>query len=140
MCASDQLREEQVVSWEHRQQELLAQVTALETLGQSDEPGLLAIKAQQVEAEWEVHHRRVLLAATNVAGKRELNHCERACRALRHVLRQQEDLRTCEREMRELDNTKDQIMTLLKVGLANLGMWVRDHYFGESYQPCGGDA
>jgi hypothetical protein len=137
MRASDQVREEQVVSWEQRQHELLAQVTALETLGQSDEPGLLAIKAQQVESEWEVHHRRVLLAATSVAGKRELNHCERACRALRHVLRQQEDLRTCERKMRELDNSKDQIMTLLKVGLANLGMWVRDHYFGESYQSCG---
>jgi hypothetical protein len=39
--------------------------------------------------------------------------------------------------MWELDNTKDQIMTLLKVGLANLGMWVRDYYFGESYQACG---
>jgi len=137
MCASDQVREEQVVRWEHRQQELLAQVTALETLGRSDEPGLLAIKAQQVEAEWEVHHRRVLLAATSVAGKRELNHCARSCRALRHVLRQQEDLRTYEREMQELDTTKDQIMTLLKVGLANLGMWIRDHYFGASYQSCG---
>jgi len=137
MCASDQVREEQVVRWEHWQQELLAQVTALETLGRSDEPGLLAIKAQQVEAEWEVHHRRVLLAATSVAGKRELNHCARSCRALRHVLRQQEDLRTYEREMQELDTTKDQIMTLLKVGLANLGMWIRDHYFGASYQSCG---
>ena len=49
-----------------------------------------------------------------------------------------EELRACEREMQELDNTKDQIMTLLKVGLANLGMWVRDHYFGESYHHCGG--
>jgi hypothetical protein len=29
-------------------------------------------------------------------------------------------------------------MTLLKVALANLGMWVRDHYFGENYQHCGG--
>jgi hypothetical protein len=28
-------------------------------------------------------------------------------------------------------------MTLLKVGLANLGMWVRDHYFGENYGHCG---
>ena len=28
-------------------------------------------------------------------------------------------------------------MTLLKVGLANLGMWVRDHYFGENYRYCG---
>ncbi len=27
-------------------------------------------------------------------------------------------------------------MTLLKVGLANLGMWVRDQYFGENYQHC----
>ncbi len=137
MRKSDQVREEQVVIWEQRQQDLLARVTALETSSQSGEPGLLAIKAQQLEAEWEVHHRRVLLAATNVAGKRELNHCERSCRALRHVLRQQEDLRVCEREMQELDNTKDQIMTLLKVGLANLGMWVRDHYFGASYQACG---
>ena len=137
MRASDQVREEQVVIWEQRQQELLAQVTALETIGQSGEPGFLAIKAQQLEAEWEVHHRRVLLQATSVAGKRELNHCEQSCRALRQVLRQQEDLQACEREMRELDNTKDQIMTLLKVGLANLGMWVRDHYFGESYQACG---
>jgi len=137
MRESDQVREQQVVIWEQRQQVLLAQVTALETIDQSSEPGLLAIKAQQLEAEWEVHHRRVLLEATSVGGKRELNHCEQSCRVLRLVLRQQEELRACEREMQELDNTKDQIMTLLKVGLANLGMWVRDHYFGESYQSCG---
>ena len=137
MRASDQVREQQIVIWEQRQQDLLAQVTALESIGQSGEPGLLAIKAQQLEAEWEVHHRRVLLEATSVAGKRELIHCEQSCRALRLVLRQQEDLQACEREMQELDNTRDQIMTLLKVGLANLGMWVRDHYFGESYQACG---
>jgi hypothetical protein len=137
MRESDQVREQQVVIWEQRQQDLLAQVTALENIGQSGEPGLLAIKAQQLEAEWEVHHRRVLLEATSVGGKRELNYCEKSCRVLRHVLRQQEDLQACERAMQELDNTKDQIMTLLKVGLANLGMWLRDHYFGESYQACG---
>ena len=28
-------------------------------------------------------------------------------------------------------------MTLFKVGLANLGMWIRDQYFSESYQHCG---
>jgi hypothetical protein len=75
-----------------------------------------------LETEWEVHHRRVLFEALRVAGTRELKRCEQSCRALRHVLRQQEDLRTYEREMRELDNAKDQIMTLLKVGLANLGI------------------
>ena len=41
------------------------------------------------------------------------------------------------RDMYELDHTKDQLMTLFKIGLANLGMWVRDHYFGESYHHCG---
>jgi len=137
MAEHDQVREQQVVIWEQRQQDLLAQVTALEAAGQSSEPCFLAIKARQLEGEWEVHHRRVLLQATSVAGKRELKRCEQSCRALRQVLRQQEDLRTCEREMRELDNTKDQIMTLLKVGLANVGMWARDHYFGASYQSCG---
>src|SRR5258708_456133 len=39
--------------------------------------------------------------------------------------------------MYELDHAKDQIMTLLKVGLANLGMSVRNQYFGESYRHCG---
>ena len=29
------------------------------------------------------------------------------------------------------------MMTLLKVGLANLGMWVRNHSFGKSDQSCG---
>jgi hypothetical protein len=137
MRESNQVREQQVVIWEQRQQDLLVQVTTLETLCQFGEPGLLAIKAQQLETEWEVHHRRVLLEATSIAGKREMNHCEQSCRALRQVLRKQEELQAYEREMQELDNTKDQIMTLLKVGLANLGMWVRDHYFGESYQSCG---
>lgn len=35
--------------------------------------------------------------------------------------------------MYELDNRKDQVMTACKVALANLGMWVRDHYFPAEY-------
>jgi hypothetical protein len=137
MRSSDPAQAQQVVIWEQRQQELLVHVMALEATAQSAEPQLLAVKAQQLEAEWEVHHRRVLLEATRVAGNREMKHCEQSCRALRHVLRQQEDLQAYQRDMWELDNTKDQIMTLLKVGLANLGMWLRDHYFGGSYASCG---
>src|SRR5204862_4175331 len=44
-----------------------------------------------------------------------------------------EDLAKEERSMYELDNRKDQIMTVCKVALANLGMWVRDHYFPAEY-------
>jgi hypothetical protein len=35
--------------------------------------------------------------------------------------------------MDELDLSLDQVMTVCKVALANLGMWVRDHYFPASY-------
>ena len=38
--------------------------------------------------------------------------------------------------MVELDNSKYQLMSILKVALANLGMWVRDHYFPISYANC----
>jgi hypothetical protein len=40
--------------------------------------------------------------------------------------------------MYELNHAKDQLMTLFKLGLANVGMWVRDRYFGQSYQHCRG--
>src|SRR5215470_1777685 len=66
-----------------------------------------------------------------------LTKCEGYCRELRHVLRQQEDLEAQARDMYELDHAKDQLMTLFKVGLANVGMWLRDQYFGESYHHCG---
>jgi hypothetical protein len=49
------------------------------------------------------------------------------------LLRAIEDLAQQERDMYELDNRKDQIMTVCKVALANLGMWARDHYFPASY-------
>ncbi len=35
--------------------------------------------------------------------------------------------------MYELDDNKDQIMTALKLALANLIMWVRDNYFPPEY-------
>jgi hypothetical protein len=35
--------------------------------------------------------------------------------------------------MFELENGKDQCMSVLKLALANLGMWVRDQYFPTSY-------
>lgn len=42
------------------------------------------------------------------------------------MLRALEDLEEQERSMYELDNRKDQVMSVCKVALANLAMWVRD--------------
>ena len=55
--------------------------------------------------------------------------CERACQHQRDLLLQLEDLATSERAMFELDHAKDQVMTVLKLALANLVMWTRDRYF-----------
>jgi hypothetical protein len=57
---------------------------------------------------------------------------ERYCREQREVLRLLEDLKEQERSMYKLDNRKDQVMTVCKVALANLAMWVRDRYFPSS--------
>jgi len=35
--------------------------------------------------------------------------------------------------MYELDDSKDQLMTVLKLALCNLAMWVRDKYFAPEY-------
>ena len=59
--------------------------------------------------------------------------CEKYCREQRELLRAIEELAQQERDMYELDNRKDQIMTACKVALANVGMWVRDHYFPAEY-------
>ncbi len=59
--------------------------------------------------------------------------CERACQREHDLLRQLEDLATSERAMYELKHTKDQVMTVLKLALANVVMWVRDRYFPTTY-------
>ena len=55
------------------------------------------------------------------------------CKEQREVLRALEELKEQERTMYELDHRKDQVMTVCKVALANLAMWVRDRYFPASY-------
>ena len=58
---------------------------------------------------------------------------ERYCREQGDVLRALEELAAQERTMYELDNRKDQIMTVCKLALANLAMWTRDQCFPASY-------
>jgi hypothetical protein len=59
--------------------------------------------------------------------------CEQACCQQRFLLRELEDLKEKERVMYELEHAKDQVMTVLKLALANLVMWTRDTYFPAAY-------
>jgi hypothetical protein len=79
------------------------------------------------QRQWKAYH----------TSNREFAKCEKYCREQRELLGDLEDLDQQEREMYELDNRKDQVMTIFKVALANLGMWVRDHYFPAQYEHAG---
>jgi hypothetical protein len=109
----------------------------LEAAGQTEEREYFPVKARHVATDREVHQCKAKLEKHAVRSHRLLSKCEDYCRELRHVLRRQADLEAQARQMYELDHAKDQLMTLLKLGLVNLGMWVQDAYFGESYQHCG---
>jgi hypothetical protein len=58
---------------------------------------------------------------------------ERYCALQRQLLRDLETLDAQERTMYELDNTKDHIMSVLKLMLVNLLMWTRDQLFPSDY-------
>jgi hypothetical protein len=126
----------QAQAYEQQGMELSLQVTLFEITSQTEERGYFPVKARQLAVDWEMRQRKAKLEKNALRRQDILNKCEGYCQELRQVLRRQEDLEAQAREMYELDHAKDQIMTLFKVALANLGMWVRDQYFGESYQHC----
>ena len=126
-----------VLADEQRSSDLDHQVTHFEEAGRTEEREYFPVKARQVAVDWEVRQNRTRLEKNELRRSRFMDKCEGYCRELRHVLRYQEDLQAQARDMYELEHSKDQLMTLFKLGLANLGMWVRDRYFGASYQNCG---
>jgi hypothetical protein len=133
---SQQLHE-QIYVYEQQWIQYSLQVAAFEATSQTEEREYFPLKARQLATDWERRNRKAKLEKNAMHRQQMLTKCEGYCRELRQALRHHEDLEAQAREMYELDHAKDQIMTLLKVGLANLGMWVRDQYFGESYQHCG---
>jgi hypothetical protein len=84
-----------------------------------------------VDAELETYRQRVY--RVEAKANQESNKHERYCREQRELLRTLEELTAHERVMHELDNRKDHIMTVCKLALANLAMWVRDRFFPATY-------
>jgi len=91
------------------------------------------IKEEKAIADAEIEEYRQRQWKAFHTSNKEFAKCEKYCREQRELLRAIEDLAQQEREMYELDNRKDQIMTVCKVALANVGMWVRDQYFPVQY-------
>jgi hypothetical protein len=128
---------EQLQVYEPRSPQLFVQVRSLEAAGSTEEPAYFPIKAPACATDWQVRRCKARLDKNAGRRQRQMDTCEAYCRELRQMLRQQADLQAQARAMFELDHAKDQIMTLFKLGLANLGMWVRDTYFAKNYHHCG---
>jgi hypothetical protein len=91
----------------------------------------LRLAQAQTRAEMEQLEQRIWRAYDT--SNREFVKQERYCKEQREVLRALEDLAAREQQMYELNNAKDQVMTVCKVAVTNLVLWTRDHYFPPTY-------
>ncbi len=80
-----------------------------------------------MDSHWQSYYR------SHDTCNREYAKWKRYCRDQQELLRDLEELNSGERRMYELGDGKDQLMTVLKLGLVNLAMWVRDNYFPPKY-------
>jgi hypothetical protein len=106
---------------------------ALEAQGVTEGTYRVERKRLKAEADAELEPLWQRVYRVQEQSQRESSKHERYCREQRELLRALEDLSASERVMHELDNRKDQIMTICKVALANLAMWVRDRFFPSTY-------
>lgn len=91
------------------------------------------IRAKQQVAEAELARSQQRKQRAEETSRAALEACERACCQQCTLLRELADLKQKERVMYELEHAKDQVMTVLKLALANLVMWARDTYFPPAY-------
>jgi hypothetical protein len=129
----ERLRKEYKSRSDELYRELGLYQTTLELQGMADYVLRRQIKERQAVIEAELEPIRAKEWRAFEQCNTEFRKQERYCKEQRDVLRALEDLEAKERTMYELDHRKDQVMTIYKVALANLAMWVRDRYFPPSY-------
>jgi hypothetical protein len=110
----------------HHQDELVTQ-------GVADHLLRCEIKEHKAVIDAELEQMRAKMWRAYEQCNQEFRKQEQYCQEQRKLLRAREDLAVSERKMYELDHCKDQVMTVCKVALTNLVMWVRDRYFPATY-------
>jgi hypothetical protein len=127
------LRKETKAKGEERYRVLDEQLQQLQAQGVT--PGQWKTERNKLQAEAEREMRELWERVSRVleTSNKEFAKWERYCREQGDLLRALEDLAAQERTMYELDNRKDQFMTVCKLALANLAMWTRDQCFPASY-------
>lgn len=113
--------------------ELFKRQCALEDQGVPAHVVRREMKDAKVAADAEMQERNTTIWRAYDESNAEFHKQERYCKDQRELLRALADLAAREQTMYELDNAKDQIMTVCKVALTNLAMWTRDQYFPPTY-------
>jgi hypothetical protein len=130
-------RERLRTTYNTRSKDLYRELTAYQfTLEEQNLPEYVfrrKFKERKAEIDAELEPLRIKEWQAYEQCNTEFRKQERYCKEQREVLRALEDLKEQERTMYELDNRKDQVMSVCKVAVANLAMWVRDRYFPPSY-------
>jgi hypothetical protein len=129
--ARDQALEQRIAGARKRQQAALARQQRAQQAQQAEQATALEDQAAVDEERWLRQHSRQQRAGSAVACEQQK--LEGYCQEQRNVRRQLADLEAQARPMYELDQRKDQIMSVMKVALCNLAMYVRDQYFPVSY-------
>jgi hypothetical protein len=130
-------RERLRTTYKTRNRELYQELTAYQfTLEEQNLPDYLfrqKLKERKAEIDVELEPLRIKEWQAYEQCNAEFRKQEHYCKEQREVLRALENVKGQERSMYELDNRKDQVMSVCKVAAANLAMWVRDRYFPASY-------
>jgi len=126
--------------WDTTKQYSAQQVQRLNEEAQA----LCAQGVPEAECEQIIQRKRQAIDSDLKARWQQVYHCisrsnaafekyQQASIQQRQVLRDLHTLDEQERVMYELDNTKDHIMSVLRLMLVNLLMWTRDHFFPPDY-------
>jgi hypothetical protein len=129
----DRLREQLKVHADQLYHELNHRQGELEIQAVADHLLRREIKERKAVIEAELEPMRAKMWQAYEQCNQEFRKQERYCKEQRDLLRALEDLKASERVMYELDDRKDQVMTVFKVALTNLVMWIRDQYFPASF-------
>lgn len=118
---------------DQRYRQLNAHQDALREQGVGFEERRARIKEEKALIDADLEHRWQQVRQTYAKSSKESQKDDRYAQHQCDLLRALEELKASERTMYELDNRKDQVMTVYKLALANLVMWTRDHYFPQTY-------
>lgn len=127
----DQTLHQRISSARKRLQDAITRKLKVQQARHAQAAAILEGEAAEDDARWARQDAQLRRAITAI--DREQQQLEGYCRDQRVVRRQIADLDAQDRPMYVLDNRKDQVMTVMKVAVVNLAMWVRDQYFPDSF-------